>query len=131
MSGLFPDLFIQGAVSALAFYLLGVPYTLAQGAWVALAALIPLLRERAGGSSCSDSGVHRLAADGSPDEHRILHHSAGGGQLPHAPHSWARSSRPTDPDRACDDSGLGPLRHHGDGSGRTGSGGDESPLRLL
>jgi len=27
--------------------------------------------------------------------------------------------------------GLGPLRHHGDGSGRTGSGGDESPLRLL
>ena len=41
LSGLFLDLFIQGAVSALALYLLGVPYALALGAWVSLAALIP------------------------------------------------------------------------------------------
>ena len=41
MSGLFPDLFIQGAVSALALYLLGVPYAPALGAWVSLAALFP------------------------------------------------------------------------------------------
>jgi predicted PurR-regulated permease PerM len=41
MSRQFLDLFIQGAVSALALYLLGVPYALALGAWVSLAALIP------------------------------------------------------------------------------------------
>jgi predicted PurR-regulated permease PerM len=41
LSGLFLDLFIQGAVSALALFLLGVPYALALGAWVSLAALIP------------------------------------------------------------------------------------------
>jgi predicted PurR-regulated permease PerM len=41
LSGLFLDLFIQGAVSAVALYLLGVPYALALGAWVSLAALIP------------------------------------------------------------------------------------------
>ena len=41
MSGLFPDLFIQGAVFALAPYLLGVPYALALGALVSLVALIP------------------------------------------------------------------------------------------
>jgi predicted PurR-regulated permease PerM len=41
LSGLFLDLFIQGAVSALALYLLSVPYALALGAWVSLAALIP------------------------------------------------------------------------------------------
>jgi predicted PurR-regulated permease PerM len=40
LSGLFLDLFIQGVVSALALYLLGVPYALALGAWVSLAALI-------------------------------------------------------------------------------------------
>ena len=43
MSRLFLDLFIQGAVSALALFLLGVPYALALGAWVSLAALIPYL----------------------------------------------------------------------------------------
>jgi hypothetical protein len=36
---------------------------------------VPRHRERAGGSSRSDSGVHRLASDGSPDERRILHPS--------------------------------------------------------
>src|SRR5215213_2185600 len=41
MSRQFLDLFIQGAVSALALYLLSVPYALALGAWVSLAALIP------------------------------------------------------------------------------------------
>jgi predicted PurR-regulated permease PerM len=41
LSGLFLDLFIQGAVSALALFLLGVPYALVLGAWVSLAALIP------------------------------------------------------------------------------------------
>jgi predicted PurR-regulated permease PerM len=41
LSGLFLDLFIQGAISAVALYLLGVPYALALGAFVALAALIP------------------------------------------------------------------------------------------
>ena len=43
LSGLLLDLFIQGAVSALALFLLGVPYALALGAWVSLAALIPYL----------------------------------------------------------------------------------------
>jgi predicted PurR-regulated permease PerM len=43
LSGLFLDLFIQGAVSALALFLLGVPYALALGACVSLAALIPYL----------------------------------------------------------------------------------------
>ena len=41
MSGLLLDLLIQGAVSALALFLLGVPNALALGAWVALTALIP------------------------------------------------------------------------------------------
>jgi predicted PurR-regulated permease PerM len=41
MSGLFVDLLIQGAVSALVLYLIGVPYALALGAWVSLTALIP------------------------------------------------------------------------------------------
>src|SRR5215204_5289484 len=41
MSRQFLDLFIQGAVSALALYLLGVPYALALGTFVSLAALIP------------------------------------------------------------------------------------------
>ncbi len=41
LSGLSLDLFIQGAASAAVLYLIGVPYALALGAWVALAALIP------------------------------------------------------------------------------------------
>jgi predicted PurR-regulated permease PerM len=41
MSGLFLDLLIQGAVSAVVLYLIGVPYALALGAWVSLTALIP------------------------------------------------------------------------------------------
>jgi len=41
MSGLLLDLLIQGAVSALALFLLGVPNVLAVGAWVSLTALIP------------------------------------------------------------------------------------------
>jgi predicted PurR-regulated permease PerM len=41
LSGLFLDLFIQGAISAAALFLLGVPYALALGAFVSLAALIP------------------------------------------------------------------------------------------
>jgi predicted PurR-regulated permease PerM len=41
MSGLFFDLLIQGAVSALVLYLMGVPNALALGAWVSLTALIP------------------------------------------------------------------------------------------
>lgn len=41
MNGLFLDLLIQGAVSALVLYLIGVPYALALGAWVSLTALIP------------------------------------------------------------------------------------------
>jgi predicted PurR-regulated permease PerM len=41
MSGLLLDLLIQGAVSALVLYLIGVPYALALGAWVSLTALIP------------------------------------------------------------------------------------------
>jgi predicted PurR-regulated permease PerM len=41
MSGLFLDLLIQGALSALVLYLIGVPYALALGAWVSLTALIP------------------------------------------------------------------------------------------
>jgi predicted PurR-regulated permease PerM len=41
MSGLLLDLLIQGAVSAVVLYLIGVPYALALGAWVSLTALIP------------------------------------------------------------------------------------------
>jgi predicted PurR-regulated permease PerM len=41
LSGLFLDLFIQGAVSALVLYLIGVPYAIALGAWVFLSGLIP------------------------------------------------------------------------------------------
>ena len=41
MSGLLLDLLIQGAVSALALFLLGVPNAVALGAWVSLTALIP------------------------------------------------------------------------------------------
>jgi predicted PurR-regulated permease PerM len=41
LSGLFLDLFIQGAVSALVLYLIGVPYAIALGAWVFLTGLIP------------------------------------------------------------------------------------------
>jgi len=41
MNGLLLDLLIQGAVSAVVLYLIGVPYALALGAWVSLTALIP------------------------------------------------------------------------------------------
>jgi len=41
LRGLFLDCFIQGAVSTVVLYLLGVPYALALGAWVWLAVLIP------------------------------------------------------------------------------------------
>jgi predicted PurR-regulated permease PerM len=41
MNGLLLDLLIQGALSALVLYLIGVPYALALGAWVSLTALIP------------------------------------------------------------------------------------------
>jgi predicted PurR-regulated permease PerM len=41
LSGLFLTLFIQGAISALALYLIGVPYAIALGVWVALTAVIP------------------------------------------------------------------------------------------
>jgi predicted PurR-regulated permease PerM len=51
MSGLFLELFIQGVVSALALFLLGVHYALALGAWVSLAALIPNLGSVLGAGS--------------------------------------------------------------------------------
>jgi len=41
LNGLFLDLFVQGAVSALALYLIGVPYAIALGAWVSLTGIIP------------------------------------------------------------------------------------------
>jgi predicted PurR-regulated permease PerM len=41
MNGLLLDLLIQGALSALVLFLIGVPYALALGAWVTLTALIP------------------------------------------------------------------------------------------
>ncbi|HEV2745597.1 MAG TPA: AI-2E family transporter [Rubrobacter sp.] len=41
LSGLLLDLFIQGAVSALVLYLIGVPYAIALGAWVFLTGIIP------------------------------------------------------------------------------------------
>jgi predicted PurR-regulated permease PerM len=43
LRGLLLDLLIQGAVSALALYLLGVPYALALDTFLSLAALIPYL----------------------------------------------------------------------------------------
>jgi predicted PurR-regulated permease PerM len=43
MNGLFLDLLIQGALSAVVLYLIGVPYALALGAWVSLTALIPYI----------------------------------------------------------------------------------------
>lgn len=43
LSGLALVIAIQGTLSALVLYLLGVPYALALGAWVSLMALIPLL----------------------------------------------------------------------------------------
>lgn len=43
LSGLFLDLFIQGAVSALVLYLIGVPYAIVLGAWVSLTGIIPYL----------------------------------------------------------------------------------------
>ena len=43
LSGLGLDMFIQGAISAIGLYLLGVPYALLLGTWVSLAAVIPYL----------------------------------------------------------------------------------------
>src|SRR5215217_4919405 len=43
LNGLALDLFIQGAISAVALYLIGVPYALALGAFVSLTALIPYI----------------------------------------------------------------------------------------
>src|SRR5215218_6492604 len=43
LSGLFLDLFIQGAVSALVLYLIGVPYPIVLGAWISLTGIIPYL----------------------------------------------------------------------------------------
>jgi predicted PurR-regulated permease PerM len=43
LGGLAFVLFVQGALSALALYLIGVPYALALGAWVSITAVIPFL----------------------------------------------------------------------------------------
>ena len=43
LSGLGLDMFIQGAISTLGLFLLGVPYALLLGAWVSLTAIIPYL----------------------------------------------------------------------------------------
>jgi predicted PurR-regulated permease PerM len=43
LSGLVLDMFIQGAISAVGLFLLGVPYALLLGAWVSLTAIIPYL----------------------------------------------------------------------------------------
>jgi predicted PurR-regulated permease PerM len=43
LNGLALDLFIQGAISAVALYLIGVPYALALGAFVSLTGLIPYI----------------------------------------------------------------------------------------
>lgn len=43
LGGLALTLFAQGALSAIALYLLGVPYALLLGAWVALTAIVPFL----------------------------------------------------------------------------------------
>jgi predicted PurR-regulated permease PerM len=43
LSGLALDMSIQGAISALGLFLLGVPYALLLGAWVSLTAVIPYL----------------------------------------------------------------------------------------
>src|SRR5215213_4466179 len=43
LSGLGLDMFIQGAISAVGLFLLGVPYALLLGAWVSLTAVIPYL----------------------------------------------------------------------------------------
>ena len=43
LSGLALDMFIQGAISAVGLFLLGVPYALLLGAWVSLTAIIPYL----------------------------------------------------------------------------------------
>lgn len=43
LNGLALDLFLQGAISAVALYLIGVPYALALGAFVSLTALIPYI----------------------------------------------------------------------------------------
>lgn len=49
LGGLALSLAIQGAVSAVALYFLGVPYALLLGAWVAITALIPYLGAWLGG----------------------------------------------------------------------------------
>src|SRR5918995_370691 len=43
LSGLGLDMFIQGAISTLGLFLLGVPYALLLGAWVSLTAILPYL----------------------------------------------------------------------------------------
>jgi predicted PurR-regulated permease PerM len=43
LSGLGLDMLIQGAISAVGLFLLGVPYALLLGAWVSVAAIIPYL----------------------------------------------------------------------------------------
>jgi predicted PurR-regulated permease PerM len=43
LSGLGLDMLIQGAISAVGLYLLGVPYALLLGTWVALTAVVPYL----------------------------------------------------------------------------------------
>jgi predicted PurR-regulated permease PerM len=43
LSGLGLDMLIQGAISAVGLFLLGVPYALLLGAWVSIAAIIPYL----------------------------------------------------------------------------------------
>src|SRR5215218_2503051 len=43
LSGLGLDMFIQGAISAVGLFLLGVPYALLLRAWVSLTAVIPYL----------------------------------------------------------------------------------------
>jgi predicted PurR-regulated permease PerM len=43
LSGLGLDMFIQGAISALGLFLLGVPYAVLLGTWVSLTAIIPYI----------------------------------------------------------------------------------------
>ena len=134
LSGLGLDMFAQGALSAVGLFLLGVPYALLLGTWVALTAVIPLAivasavssrRTRGGGRS------HHLANKGAAYRPPLPRDTAARRQRLAAGHTGAGPQFALDPHLPGRHSGRGDSGASRGDLRRAHARGPESPLRLL
>jgi len=131
LSGLGLVAFIQGALSAVALFFLGVPYAILLGTWVSITSIHPLPR---GLSRCDPRrhpGPLRVADHRGANGPRVPHNSAAGGQHPDPSDPGTHSAGPVDPDlpgRHRRRRDRGAHRRH---LRRADRGRAQGPLRLL